>query len=186
MKKCKAKGCGVRFDNPQPFVCWCSAACGTEIAKERLAKAKAKKAKEERKTDKAKRESLKTRSDYMKDAQREFNKYIRFRDAGKPCICCGEPLGGPAIGGAYDCGHYRSVGSAPNLRFAELNAHGQRKQCNRYGAGRAVDYRAGLIARIGREAVERLESDNTPKKYGIEDLKQIIATYKAKAKELMK
>lgn len=186
MKRCKAKGCTTRFDNPQPFVCWCSAACGAEIAKERLAKAKAKKAKEERKTDKAKRESLKTRSDYMKDAQREFNKYIRLRDQHQPCICCGLPLGLFSVGGAYDCGHYRSVGSAPHLRFDERNAHAQRKQCNRYGAGRAVDYRIGLIARIGLRSVEDVESDQEARKHTIEDLKQIIATYKAKAKELMK
>ena len=54
-------------------------------------------------------------------------------------------------------------GSAAHLRFDERNAHAQRKVCNRWGAGRAVDYRIGLVARIGLAAVEALESDNAPK-----------------------
>jgi hypothetical protein len=90
----------------------------------------------------------------------------------------------PSIGGGYDCGHYRSVGSAPHLRFDERNAHAQRKQCNRWGSGRAVDYRIGLIKRIGLEKVEALESDQTVKKYTIDDLKSIISAYKAKFKAL--
>ena len=49
------------------------------------------------------------------------------------------------------------------------NAHGQRKQCNRWGAGRAVDYRIGLICRIGLASVEALESENDPAKWTIEE-----------------
>lgn len=94
------------------------------------------------------------------------------------------PLEGGAIGGGFDAGHYRSVGSAPHLRFDERNVHGQTKQCNRYGAGRAVDYRLGLIARIGRDVVEELEADQRPRKHSIEDLIEIRNTYRAKAKEI--
>jgi hypothetical protein len=49
-----------------------------------------------------------------------------------------------------------------------------------------VDYRIGLIQRIGREAVEALESAQAPKHYTVEDLKQIRDTYRAKCKELEK
>jgi hypothetical protein len=150
-----------------------------------LEQAKFKRQKDDRKQDREKKQKLKTIRDWTKEAQIAFNAYIRLRDAGKPCICCGITLGDNAIGGGYDCGHYRSVGSAPHLRFDERNAHGQRKQCNRYGGGRAVDYRLGLINRIGLEAVADLESDQTPKKYTIEQLKEIIATYKRKRKELL-
>lgn len=140
--------------------------------------------KEERKKDAIKRDKLKSRSDWMKDAQTAFNRFIRERDKDKPCICCGKPLAESAIGGGFDCGHYRSVGSAPQLRFMPENAHGQRKQCNRYGGGRAVDYRIGLIARLGLCAVEALETDNAPRKYTIDDLKAIKAEYMAKLKQL--
>lgn len=147
---------------------------------ERIAKA------EDRKTVKMKLEKLKTVRDWTKEAQIAFNAFIRARDAGKPCICCGDPLESGSVGGSFDCGHYRSVGSAPHLRFDERNAHGQRKQCNRYGAGRAVDYRIGLIARIGQSAVDAIESDQEPKRYTIEELKAIKAEYIAKTKELRK
>lgn len=76
-------------------------------------------------------------------------------------------------------------GRPPHLRFDERNVHAQRKRCNRYGAGRAVDYRIGLIKRIGREAVESLESDQAPKHYTIPDLIAIRDKYKAMTKQLM-
>ncbi len=128
--------------------------------------------------------ALKTLPVLKAEAQREFNRYIRLRDAGKPCICCGLPLESGDVGGRYDCGHYRSVGSAPQLRFNELNAHAQRKQCNRWGAGRAVDYRLGLIARIGLEAVEALEGENEPRKWSREELTAIRDGYRMKSKGL--
>lgn len=185
-KKCKARGCGVLFTPARPFQCWCSPECGLTIARAKKEQADQRKRSDERKADRAKREQLKTRSDWMKDAQREFNRFIRLRDAHRPCVCCGRPLGEDAVGGAYDAGHYRSVGSAPHLRFDERNVHAQRKQCNLWGSGRAVDYRLGLIQRIGPEAVEALESDQRAKHYTIEDLKQIRDTYRQKARELEK
>lgn len=143
-------------------------------------------AKVERAVTKARRRELETIPELIKAAQREFNAFIRLRDRDQPCICCGRPLGTGDVGGAFDCGHYRSTGSASHLRFNERNAHAQRKYCNRHGAGRAVDYRLGLIARIGLEAVEALECDNTPHKWTREELREIRATYKAKLKELQK
>jgi hypothetical protein len=85
-----------------------------------------------------------------------------------------------------DCGHYRSVGSAPHLRFTENNAHAQRKQCNQFGGGRAVDYRIGLIKRIGMEAVEQLEADQEDRKYSVQDLKEMKTMYLKLARELKK
>lgn len=70
------------------------------------------------------------------------------------------------------------------MRFDERNAHGQTKACNRYGAGRAVDYRVGLVVRLGREAVEALESDNAPHKWQRDELIAIKADYMARTKKL--
>ena len=148
------------------------------------------KAREERRQLRARKEKLKTRSDYIKEAQVYFNAFIRERDKHQPCICCGLPLHSqgliPTLGGSYDAGHYRSIGSAPHLRFDEHNCHAQRKQCNRFGSGRAVDYRLGLIARIGLQAVESIEADQSPRHYTIDDLKAIKAHYKARLIELKK
>lgn len=178
--------CKTVFQPSRPLQTVCGPACAIEQAKFKRAKAERIAAAEDRKTVKIKLEKLKTARDWTKEAQIAFNAYIRVRDAHRLCICCGLPLGHNEVGGTYDCGHYRSVGSAPHLRFDERNAHAQRKQCNRYGAGRAVDYRIGLINRIGLDAVEALESDQTPRRYTIEELKAIKATYIAKRKELRK
>jgi len=120
----------------------------------------------------------------MKDAQQAFNEFIRWRDqvAGHACISSGRPL--DWSGNQTDAGHYRSVGSAPHLRFDERNCHAQSKQDNRFLSGNAVDYRIGLIARIGQAAVEALEADQSVKKYTIDDLKALTAHYRALTREL--
>jgi len=133
---------------------------------------------------KVRKEALKSRGDYMRDAQKAFNEFIRVRDqlAGHACISSGRPL--DWAGNAVDAGHYRSVGAAPHLRFDERNCHAQSKQDNRYLSGNAIDYRIGLIKRIGLQAVEELEADQSVRKYTIEDLKAITAEYRAKTREL--
>lgn len=186
LKRCKAPGCDNKFAPRSAWQAACSMECAMAVNDANKAKGAKQQAKEERARLRERREKVRTRSWYVKAAQAAFNAFIRARDAGQPCICCGRPLGDGAIGGGYDCGHYRSVGSAPHLRFDPRNAHAQNKQCNRYGAGRAVDYRLGLIARIGLEAVEALEADQEPRKYSVEDLKAIKAEYVAKRKEIEK
>ncbi len=163
----------------RPLQVACSPVCGLAIAR-------CKREKDERAQDRVKREAMKRLPELIAETQRTFNAYIRERDRNQPCICCGKPLGAGDVGGAFDCGHYRSTGSASHLRFHEHNAHAQNKVCNRYGAGRAVDYRIGLIARIGREAVEALESDNAIRRWTREELRALKATYAAKLRELKK
>ena len=186
MKEKTCRICRIKFVPSRPLQAVCSAQCAYDYAWRLKVKEEIAVAKLERKETRDRKEKLKTRRDWIQDAQKAFNAFVRERDKGKPCICCGKSLQGAAnsTGGDFDCGHYRSVGSAPHLRFDERNAHGQTKQCNRYGAGRAVDYRIGLIQRIGLAEVEALEADNEPRKWSIEELKEIISTYKQKAKEL--
>lgn len=183
-KKCKV--CRTEFVPTKPMQSVCGLSCALSLASTAKAKRERTQASQERKETKAKLEKLKTRGEWIADAQAAFNRYIRLRDAGKPCICCGLPMGPNVPGGAVDAGHYRSRGSAPHLRFSESNVHAQRKQCNRYGSGNVVGYRLGLIERIGLVAVEALEADNTPRKYSADDLRAIKATYQAKRLELEK
>ena len=185
-KKCKVKDCCNYFIPRNSMHSVCGPVCASRMVRDKREREEAKKLKEQRRKDRETRDRLKTRSDWIKDAQREFNRFIRERDkaAGWPCISSGRPL--DWSGNAVDAGHYRSVGAAPHLRFDERNCHAQSKHDNQYKAGNVVDYRINLIARIGLEAVEALESDNTPKHYSIEDLKEIVRTYRAKRKELAK
>jgi hypothetical protein len=162
----------------------CSPACAMSLVATKKAKAAISAMTADRKETRAKLEKLKTRAVWAKEAQAAFNRYIRLRDAGDACICCGGDMGSGTFGGDVDAGHYRSRGSAPHLRFDERNVHAQRKQCNRYGSGNVVGYRVGLIAKIGLKAVEELESDQTPRNHTIDDLKAIKSKYTAMAREL--
>jgi hypothetical protein len=182
LRKCKS--CRKEYVPRSSWQQVCSLECVLKLSADQQAKAAEDHAKAERKADKAKREKLKTRGDWMREAQQAFNAWVRERDrqAGYSCICCGEPL--DWSGNNVDAGHYRSRGSAPHMRFVETNCWAQTKKCNRYGAGRAVDYRIGLVARIGLEAVEALEADQEPRKWSIAELQEIKQEYRAKLKKL--
>jgi len=141
---------------------------------------------EERAKIKTRKQAAKTLPMLIREAQVAFNAYIRERDrlAGHVCISSGRPL--DWTGNAVDAGHYRSTGAAPHLRFNEDNCHAQSKQENRFLAGNAIDYRVGLIARIGLARVEALEADNTVKKWTRDELIEIRDTYRKKLKEMTK
>lgn len=183
-KTCKA--CGDKFRPSLSTQKACSVKCALELAKQPEGQKVARKAiaQRERREIQVRKEKLKSRGDYLREAQQAFNAYIRLRDqlAGHACISSGRPLNWN--GNAVDAGHYRSVGAAPHLRFDERNVHAQSKEQNRYLSGNATDYRVGLIQRIGLAEVEALERDQSVRKYTIEDLKAVKAEYKAKAKQL--
>lgn len=178
-KRCEH--CKADFLVMRPLQLVCSGLCGALVAI-------AKRQKAERKADKEKLQAMKPLSYWNEKAQAAFNKFVRLRDlkAGHGCIDCGKPFEPERPGGAVDAGHFLSRGSAKHLRFDERNCFAQRKNCNRPGGTTREAFRAGVIARIGLEAVEALEADHAPRQYRAGDLEEIIATYKAKAKELSK
>jgi hypothetical protein len=183
-KTCKNPACKASFVPQRLGQSVCNYACGLAIKDVNQEKARKALADVGRKEVKAQKEKLKSRGEHMRETQIAFNAYIRLRDqlAGHACISSGKPL--DWSGNAVDAGHYRSVGSAPHLRFDERNCHAQSKQDNRFLSGNAVDYRIGLIVRIGLEAVEALEADQSVRKYTVDDLKAIKAHYRALAREL--
>lgn len=156
-------------------------ACSVPCSTAHVEAEKARKLKRERQEGLQK---LKRRADYIADTQKAFNAFIRERDrlAGHLCISSGLPL--DWSGNNVDAGHYRSRGSAPHLRFNEDNVHAQSKKENRYNSGNAVDYRINLIARIGLVRVEALESNDTPRKWTIDELIAIKVHYVAALKQL--
>jgi hypothetical protein len=193
IRKRKCKVCAVEFMPSTSFQKWCSPEHGAEIAQVKLVKAKAaqsaaaKRAKKaERAKDRVTAESLKTLPELLREAQREFNRFVRFRDrlGGFPCISSGRAL--DWSGNATDAGHYRSVGAAGHLRFNEDNVHAQSKHDNQYKAGNVVEYRINLIARIGLKRVEALENNNAAHKWTKDEVRAIRDTYRAKANQLSK
>lgn len=168
--------CAKHFAPQRPLQQVCGRVCASK-------KVRADK-KAERAQTRARREAIKTLADWIAEVQVEFNRYIRLRDRGRPCICCGKPMEPDRPGGSIDAGHYRSRGSAPHLRFDERNCHAQRKSCNRPGGTTAASFRLGMIGRIGLAAVEALEADQAPRKYTVADLKALRALYREKCRAL--
>jgi len=117
-------------------------------------------------------------------AQTAFNRFIRARDAGKPCICCGRPFELNKPGGSVDAGHWLSRGGSPQLRFDESNCFAQRKNCNRPGGAERVAFRTGVLARIGKAEVARLEGPHPIHKWTKDELRALIEKYTALTKEL--
>jgi len=145
----------------------------TEAAKKTISAAKARDLSQ-------RKEKLKTRSEWMSEAQSAFNTYIRVRD-GNNCISCGANSH-DRIGGGVDAGHYRSRGAAGHLRFNLLNCHSQCKKCNRYLSGNVADYRIGLVNKIGVQLVEKLEHDNSQRSFDIEYIKRVKAIFSKRAR----
>jgi len=169
------------------FKRFCGAECGAVLALQLKAKRDTAKVKEVNKEYKKRKEALLTVSDWTKKAQVEFNKYIRQRDYDKPCVSCGKSeseLKHSSRGGLWDCGHYRSVGSCPELRFEPRNAHKQCKSCNNFLSGNVVEYRLGLPDRLCVDDIEWLEGPHELPRWRVDDLKEIYDKYKAMTKEL--
>ncbi|RWU21297.1 hypothetical protein DM813_19105 [Pseudomonas alkylphenolica] len=195
VKQKTCKGCGGRFRPSLSTQKACSVQCALDLAKKPEGQKVARKAiaQRERRELKVRKEKLKSRADYIKEAQIQFNIFIRLRDKDEPCICCGSYGAGEdwLTGGKWDAGHFLSRGAYPELRFDEDNCHKQLKSCNggsdKYAAkGRTVaqGYRERLIQKIGQDRVDRLEGPHEPQRYTIEDLKAIKAEYRAKIKQL--
>ena len=157
--------------------------CSYSHLQEFMQSSKGKKARElsVRKELREVREKYKSKGEYIKEAQAAFNKYIRVRDQGKPCISCGN-MPESYYGGGTDAGHWRSRGSAPHLRYHTLNCWSQCKRCNRYLSGASTEYRRELINRIGKERVEALEADQTERRFDIEYLKRVKDIFTRRAK----
>jgi len=177
MKKCRV--CKARFQPRNSLQVACSPGCALELARKQKEKRAKEQAKEQRRWLREQKAKLKTRSQWMKEAQQAFNAYIRARDADQPCISCGT-----YTAGQYHAGHYRTVKAAPELRFDESNCHKQCAQCNNFDSGNIVEYRINLIERIGQAEVDRLEGPNPAKHYTIDDLKEIRDRYRRMKREL--
>lgn len=178
-KTCKA--CGEKFRPALSTQKACGVQCALALAKKPENQAVARKAiaQRERREIQARKQKLKSRADYVREAQAIFNRWVRLRDEALPCISCGRHHQGK-----YDAGHYRTTAACPELRFDPLNVHKQCSPCNTQLSGNIVAYRLGLIRRIGEEAVDWLEGPHEAKRYTIDDLKAIKAEYQAKIKAL--
>ena len=149
---------------------FCDQNCFAEWAAANVSKLAKKGRKIESRIHRENREKVKTKGQHTQEAQAAFNAFIRLRDEKEPCISCGR-----FHSGQYHAGHYRSVGSAPELRFEPLNNNKQCAPCNNHMSGNLINYRINLIEKIGLDKVQWLEGPHEPKHYTIEQIKDIDA-----------
>lgn len=171
-RRCAVKTCRAMFEPRSMTHKTCSPSCAQTYVEHE----KARKLRKERQEGLSK---LKRRADWMKEAQTALNAWIRERDRELPCISCGRHHTGQ-----YHSGHYLARGSHPNLALVESNLAKQCQPCNVHLSGNQLEFRRGLIARIGLAAVEALEADNTPRKWSVDELKAIRDEYRQKLKAL--
>lgn len=159
----------------------CKWQCGLAIKDANHDKARKAIANQERAEHRQAKDKVKTKADHAKEAQQAFNEFIRLRDADLPCVSCGRHHEGQ-----YHAGHYRTVASAPELRFEPLNVAKQCAPCNNHKSGNIVNYRIELRKRIGQDMLDWLEGPHEAKRYTIDDLKAIKDHYRAKVREMKK
>ena len=181
-KTCKNTSCGAKFTPMQLGQKVCGWKCGLALApagRDKAAKAIKQREKAEHRERK---EKVKTKGEHAREAQASFNAWIRARDEGHGCISCG------TTADVQMCaGHFRTVGSCPELRFEPLNVHLQcNRNCNMGLSGNILNYRPRLVEKIGAESVAWLEGRHEPKRYTIEDYKAIKAKYREMLRELRK
>ena len=85
----------------------------------------------------------------LKKTEYYFNRYIRLRDAGLPCISCG-------CNHFEHATHFYPVRGNPQLRYDEDNVHGGCINCNKYLDGNQWEYGLRLPMRIGQESFNAL------------------------------
>lgn len=120
-----------------------------------------------------------------------FNRMIRLLDEGKPCISCGRSQ----CGTYWDAGHYRSVGSCPELRFDPRNCHLQGSGCNRAnrrpdknnpkGAETiAQEYESRLRDRHGDKLVDWVNGPHEMPRWRDDDLRALRKVFAAECRRL--
>jgi hypothetical protein len=153
----------------------CGPRCGAAHARELREK-------KQRKADKVRREAVKTTTQLATEAQAAFNLYIRERDVDRPCISCGQS----PYQGQRHASHYRSRAAASQLRFNTYNVHASCAQCNGAKSGNIVEYRIGLINKIGEDKVKWLENNQKRVKYDPEYLRRLKKIFARRARHIRK
>jgi len=182
VRKCRRQSCRTPLPTAKLSDRWqakgfCSVDC---MAGHGMDKAKHARERQHKAETKTRRDKIKSKTEWLNEAQTAFNAYIRARDHGLGCISCGTTKQGIQ----YHAGHYRTRKAAPQLRFDEDNCHRQCATCNNHLSGNLIKYRMVLQFRIGDKDLERIENDNSQARFTIEDAKRIKSEYKAKLAEL--
>lgn len=181
-KICKAKFEPIRLSTEptcQSFECRLAFAT-QHLEKKREAARKEQKIKNKKEYN----DKFKKLSEYEAEAKKSFQKWIRLRDYGKPCISCGKIPKDPAGGHFYNAGIYSGMIFNEDNCHLQCNAH-----CNKFLSGNLLEYRKGLINRYGEDFVKNLDELSNQKrnyKYTKQELIDKKQEYDLKIKQYFK
>jgi hypothetical protein len=185
-RKCqgKADGCLGDYMPRESFQKTCdNIPCAIKVMEADKKKAAEKKAKADRAKTRQEKEEAKTRGKLLADAQEWFNRFIVLRDWEDPCISCGRYHDVVK----WNAGHFQSVGARADLRFNEDNCHKQcARPCNKDLSGNVIEYRKGLLRKIGRNKVLILEGPPGKANWTRDEIRAIKRLYRRKAQALKK
>jgi len=180
----------VQVTDPDSFILkkgFCSDECLLQFAREKQAKKREaetkKQQKKARQLTRQQKQDLLPRDKILAQTQASFNELVRLLDRGESCITCDSTeedlikAGASFVGGIWDCGHYKTRGAHPELRFTLDNAYKQCKSCNggsgRFtGKGRSVSkaYDEKLERVLDPELLAWLQRDHPVPKWTRDDL----------------
>ena len=178
-KKCRV--CTTLFLPSRPLQVACCPDCAQTLARRNREKAEKRAATIERQKTRAALEALKSRADWLREAQAAVNRYVRLRDNDKGCVSCDRPA---TWDGQWHASHFRSVGAASAVRFNLWNIHKACSVCNHHLSGNLAAYRPRLVALIGQERVDWLDSQNQVVRHDIEYLKKIKRVFSKRANRI--
>jgi hypothetical protein len=159
----------------------CSPKCAIAHSKTLQVKRERLEAKQAKAETREKLAKIKTRSQWLKEAQAVVNKYVRLRDSKLGCVSCDKTA---TWNGQWHASHFRSVGAAPSIRFNLWNIHKSCSVCNNFLSGNLSEYEPRLRIKIGDYKVDFLRSKNDRSHYDIEYLKRLIRVFKKLCKRM--
>lgn len=180
-KTCRARECGKEFSPYNSLEKVCSVKCAIAFAKDEAEKkAERERRKEETRVKRERRAAKENNRGWaLAQCQRAFNELIRFLDRDLPCVTCGTTNQNIK----YDCGHYKTRGAHPELRFRRENCARQcSKDCNLHNGGRPVEFREAIIKRWGQEVVDILEGPKQLPNWTVEEIHMIKSACRAQLK----
>lgn len=167
LKQCKQ--CGEMYKPFNTLQVVCSAICALEFNSK----------KEIDKRFKVMKSDSRSLIELRNLARVSFQIYIRQRDENLPCISCNKTYA------KWDAGHYLKAEIYTELIFNEDNVHKQCSYCNLQLAGNLIEYRKGLVKRIGIKRVQVLEDMadlSRSYKFTKDELITLAKNYKLKIK----
>lgn len=178
MKQKICKGCEALYTPRAPLQVVCSLKCSIEYTRAKRLKKELKAFDDE---TRQRRNALKTKTDYFNEARRAIQLYVRERDYDQPCISCGRPNDGNH---QRHASHYRTVKAAKQISLNLWNINASCAQCNVSDSGNILNYRIGLIDKIGRDKVTWLETNSELAGFSIEYLQRVKRIFNRKARVL--